>query len=70
MFAKCLPIDDPNNQWKNCPSEPAALILFVLFACLTLFHIYQAFRYRKAFCWMLIMAAHRPCFDETWERPV
>ncbi|KAL2065415.1 hypothetical protein VTL71DRAFT_3085 [Oculimacula yallundae] len=55
MFAKCLPIDDPANQWKYCPSVPAAFILFVLFACSTMFHIYQAFRYKKAFCWVLIM---------------
>ncbi|KAH9216213.1 hypothetical protein DL95DRAFT_460500 [Leptodontidium sp. 2 PMI_412] len=55
MLAKCLPIDDPANQWKYCPSVPAAFILFVLFACTTLFHIFQAFRYRKAFCWVLIM---------------
>ncbi|KAH6716323.1 RTA1 like protein-domain-containing protein, partial [Leptodontidium sp. MPI-SDFR-AT-0119] len=47
--------DDPANQWKYCPSVPAAFILFVLFACTTLFHIFQAFRYRKAFCWVLIM---------------
>lgn len=48
-------LDDPTNQWKYCPSVPAAFILFVLFACTTLFHIYQAYRYKKAFCWVLIM---------------
>lgn len=48
-------LTDPSNQWKYCPSVPASLILFALFALSTLTHIYQAFRYRKAFCWVLIM---------------
>jgi hypothetical protein len=48
-------LDDPSNQWKYCPSVPAAIIFFVLFGVTTLFHIYQAFKHRKAFCWVIIM---------------
>jgi hypothetical protein len=50
-----LAVDDPDNVWSYCPSVPGAIILFALFACSTIFHVYQAFRYRKAFCWVLIM---------------
>jgi hypothetical protein len=47
--------DDPNNVWNYCPSVPSAIIMFGLFACSTIFHLYQAIRHRKGFCWVLIM---------------
>ncbi|KAH7403211.1 hypothetical protein BKA64DRAFT_641216 [Cadophora sp. MPI-SDFR-AT-0126] len=54
-LSKCLPLDDPRNQWSYCPSVPAAVLFFALFALTTLVHFIQAIRYRKAFCWVIIM---------------
>jgi hypothetical protein len=48
-------LSDPENLWKYCPSLVAALIFFALFGFSSLFHIYQAIKFRKSFCWVLIM---------------
>lgn len=55
LQSKCLPLDDPANLWKYCPSLAAALVFFILFGGSTLFHIFQAIKFRKTFCWVLIM---------------
>lgn len=48
-------LDDPNNMWTYCPSLPAAILFAVLFGITTSTHIYQAYSFHKAFCWVLIM---------------
>jgi len=48
-------LTDPDNQWSYCPSVPLALVFFVLFALTSLMHFIQAIKYRKAFCWVIIM---------------
>jgi hypothetical protein len=53
----CIPLTDPSNQWSYCPSIPAAVVFAILFLLTFLAHIYQAFRHRKAFCWVIIMGA-------------
>lgn len=50
-------MSDPNNHWKYCPSWEAAILFAVLFSLTTAFHIFQAWHYRKSFCWVLIMGA-------------
>jgi RTA1 like protein len=52
-----LAVSDPNNQWKYCPSYPAAITFAVLFGLTSCLHIFQAWHYRKSFCWVLIMGA-------------
>lgn len=47
--------DDPQNVWDYCPSVPAAIIFFILFGATMIVHLWQAVKYRKAFCWVLIM---------------
>lgn len=54
-MTRCLPLDDPNNQWTFCPSLPAAAIMACLFGLTTLFHIYQGVRSRKWYCMVIIM---------------
>lgn len=57
-FANCnLAIDDPKNMWTYCPSLPAAILFAVLFGISTGYHVFQAYQYRKTFCWVLIMGA-------------
>jgi hypothetical protein len=48
-------LDDEDNKWDYCPSVPTALALFALFGLSTLVHFFQACRFRKGFCWVLIM---------------
>jgi hypothetical protein len=48
-------VDDKDNVWSYCPSVPAAIVLFALFGCTTVVHLIQAIKYRKAFCWVIIM---------------
>ncbi|KAJ9156525.1 RTA1 domain-containing protein [Pleurostoma richardsiae] len=43
--------------WDYYPSFAAALLFAGLFGTLTLLHIWQAARYKKRFCWVIIMAA-------------
>ncbi|KAG0647404.1 putative lipid transporter atnI [Hyphodiscus hymeniophilus] len=48
-------LDDPKNQWAFCPSLPAAAFMAALFGLTTLFHTYQAIRFRKWYCVVIIM---------------
>ena len=52
----CLPYDDPDAIWPYCPSEAAAILFAVLFGIASVANIFTAARYRKQFCWVLIMA--------------
>ncbi|KAH7383135.1 RTA1 like protein-domain-containing protein [Cadophora sp. MPI-SDFR-AT-0126] len=54
---KCLPVDDPQNMWTYCPSLPLSTVFLTLYFFTTTLHIYQARKYRKKFCWVLIMGA-------------
>lgn len=53
----CLSPNDPNAVFEYCPSFPAAIIFAILFGLATITHLVQAVQYRKAFCWVLIMAS-------------
>ena len=55
-----VPIDDCRAIWPYSPSFAAAILFVVLFGMSNIIHIFQAFTYRKKFCWVIIMAA-------TWE---
>jgi hypothetical protein len=50
-------LNDPLNHWKYCPSWPAAILFTILFGLTSTLHIYQAWHYKKTFCWVLIMGA-------------
>jgi RTA1 like protein len=50
-------LDDSLHHWKYCPSWPAAIVFTTLFGLTTIAHIYQAWHYKKTFCWILIMGA-------------
>lgn len=51
----CLPPDSPDALWPYCPSEGAAVLFTVLFFMAMSVHIFLAIKFRKAFCWVLIM---------------
>ena len=55
-----VPNDDCRSLWSYYPSFAAALVFALLFGMSNVIHILQAIRYRKRFCWVIIMAA-------TWE---
>jgi RTA1 like protein len=57
LSAVCLPTSDKDNQWKYCPNVPVAVVFFVLFLLITLFHVYQAIRWRKLFALVIILGA-------------
>ncbi|KPM34594.1 hypothetical protein AK830_g11971 [Neonectria ditissima] len=52
-----LPPGTCNAIWKYYPSLAAALLFAGLFAALTAVHIHQAARYKKTWCWVIIMAS-------------
>ncbi|KAF2432534.1 hypothetical protein EJ08DRAFT_709835 [Tothia fuscella] len=56
-MTKCLPLNDPTNQWSYCPSTALAAIFAILFASTLFCHIFQAYRHRKAFCLVIILGA-------------
>ncbi|KAH7369497.1 RTA1 like protein-domain-containing protein [Rhexocercosporidium sp. MPI-PUGE-AT-0058] len=56
-MTKCLPVTDPKNMWTYCPSLPLSAVFAVLFFATTAVHIFQAHKFRKSFCWVLIMGA-------------
>ncbi|KAH8797620.1 RTA1 like protein-domain-containing protein [Xylogone sp. PMI_703] len=43
-----------HTQWEFCPSIPAAIIFFVLFALTTAAHLSQAIFYKKTYCWVIV----------------
>ncbi|KAM0260875.1 hypothetical protein ACHAPA_010091 [Fusarium lateritium] len=51
-----LPPGTCNANWNYYPSFSAAAALAVLFAVLTAVHVWQAARYKKSWCWVIIMA--------------
>ncbi|OBS21517.1 hypothetical protein FPOA_07854 [Fusarium poae] len=51
-----LPPGTCNAHWNYYPSFSAAAVFAVLFAILTGAHIWQAARYKKSWCWVIIMA--------------
>ncbi|KIW93834.1 uncharacterized protein Z519_05149 [Cladophialophora bantiana CBS 173.52] len=58
-MAKCDLVaarEDDSIAWVYCPSFGAAVLFAVLFALSTIAHIVQALRFRKKFCWTIIMA--------------
>lgn len=56
MGGHCLSPGDPDYVWPYCPSFAAAIVGFGLFSFTTLILTLQTFRYRRPFCWVLIMA--------------
>ncbi|KAH6694237.1 RTA1 domain-containing protein [Leptodontidium sp. MPI-SDFR-AT-0119] len=56
-MTKCLPVTDPDNMWTYCPSLPLAAVFAALFFVTTAVHIFQAHKFKKSFCWVLIMGA-------------
>ncbi|KAG4431398.1 hypothetical protein IFR05_013109 [Cadophora sp. M221] len=56
-MTKCLPVTDPDNMWTYCPSLPLSAVFAALFFATTAVHIFQAHKFKKSFCWVLIMGA-------------
>lgn len=52
----CYAEDDSKRLYDYCPSFAATVLFAILFGAVTITHIVQAFRYRKPFTWVLIMA--------------
>ncbi|PGH27442.1 hypothetical protein AJ80_00920 [Polytolypa hystricis UAMH7299] len=53
--------DDDNVGWAYCPSVAAAIAFCILYGITMLVHIFQAYTFRKKFCWVIIMS----CIWET-----
>ncbi|KAF5677546.1 RTA1-like protein [Fusarium heterosporum] len=51
-----LPPGTCNANWNYYPSFSAAAAFAVLFAVLTAVHVWQAAKYKKSWCWVIIMA--------------
>lgn len=49
--------DPDRTEWSLCPSTPAAILFTVLFALVTLAHLWQAIHYRKLYCWVIVGSA-------------
>ncbi|OCK73134.1 hypothetical protein K432DRAFT_254932, partial [Lepidopterella palustris CBS 459.81] len=52
-----VPEDACNAQWNYYPSFAAAVAFAVLFGFVLVGHVVEAFVFRKAYCWVLIMGA-------------
>ncbi|KAH6895985.1 RTA1 like protein-domain-containing protein [Thelonectria olida] len=52
-----LPPGTCNAIWDYYPSFAAALVFAALFAGLTALHVWQAAKYKKTWCWVIIMAS-------------
>ncbi|KAF2673405.1 hypothetical protein BT63DRAFT_451448 [Microthyrium microscopicum] len=57
ISSTCLPITDPQNQWRYCPSVVVALIFGILFLAVTIAHIAQSLRPFRPFCIVIIIGA-------------
>lgn len=44
-----------DKHWNYNPSVPAAVVVTVIFAALTIFHVFRLFRTRTWFCLPLII---------------
>lgn len=53
----CLPQSDPDVNWPFCPSVIPAALFAALFGALTFFHLFQAIKYKKVYCWVIVFAA-------------
>ncbi|RDW57700.1 hypothetical protein BP5796_12501 [Coleophoma crateriformis] len=53
-------LKNPDYGFNYCPSLPAAILFTVLYGLAVIGHIFLAYKYRKPFCWVLIMGG-------TWE---
>ncbi|KAI0484863.1 hypothetical protein GGR56DRAFT_47456 [Xylariaceae sp. FL0804] len=48
---------DCDSLWQYNPSYNAALAFALLFGITTLVHLFQAYQYKKGYCWVVIMAS-------------
>ncbi|KZF26249.1 hypothetical protein L228DRAFT_257721 [Xylona heveae TC161] len=55
-MGRCSTFGTENFQFNYCPSPAAAIIFSLLFGLATIGHLVLAIRYRKKFCWIIIMA--------------
>lgn len=46
----------PDTQWNFCPEIGPAYLFAVFFGLTTIGHTYQAIRYRKPYCWVIILS--------------
>ena len=53
---QCIDPNSPDAVWPFCPSPIPAALFCVLFGVLTIGHIYQAIRYRKLYCAIMVIA--------------
>lgn len=53
----CNALSTPDTLWTFCPSIAASGIFLALFVATTLTHLGQAIRYRKPYCWVVIVSA-------------
>ena len=59
-MAQCKALDTQDGNlplYDYCPSKAAAVLFFVLFLGNLVSHIFLATKWRKAFCWVIIMGA-------------
>ncbi|KAH7412685.1 hypothetical protein BKA64DRAFT_770361 [Cadophora sp. MPI-SDFR-AT-0126] len=56
MSQQCKALTTPSTLWDFCPSLPASYILLAAFTIATLAHAFQAIRYRKPYCWILVIS--------------
>ncbi|OAA59756.1 RTA-like protein [Niveomyces insectorum RCEF 264] len=53
----CNALTTPDTMWSFCPNLGASVFFLVLFAGTTIAHVVQAIRYRKLYCWVIIMSS-------------
>lgn len=58
-MAGCAILNDPDHaEWPSfCPNMGASIFFTILFLACTVTHITQAVKYRKGYCWVIIMGA-------------
>lgn len=52
----CAALSVPDTMWNFCPNIGASALFLVLFILTTAAHLFQAIRYRKAYCWVIVMS--------------
>jgi len=45
------------NVWPICASLGASVLFTILFGLSTIAHLLQAIRYRKGYCWVIVLSA-------------
>lgn len=53
----CKALTTPDTMWSFCPNMGASVFFILVFAATTGIHIYQAYRYRKPYSWVIIMSS-------------